>query len=290
MSPSLAQSPPVLDRIALLLDGPPADPDRSAGYLDLLGPAAGPAPTPAQSVMQSRFLPRVYERIWRPVGFNLAKGWPLGPDTAAEHALARDWLGLGRPGSAGRPDATVLDVACGPGNVTRALAAGVSAGGLVVGLDAAATMLARAASEATASVSATVETTAEATVRPGSGRGADPRGAEIGYVRGDAVHLPFLDATFDAVCCFGALYLFDDPWAAIDSMTRVLKPGGRLVVLTTRRPALPVSRLGTELIGRAAGVTMFGDREVVRALTERGFSDVRRRRYPLMQLAGARRP
>ncbi|MWK37289.1 methyltransferase domain-containing protein [Actinomadura sp. J1-007] len=282
------QSPPLLDRLLPLLDDPPADPSAGPaerdGYLDLLGPSAEPAPTLAQSVMQSTFLPRIYEKVWRPVGFNLAKGWPVGPDTAAEHALAREWLGLGRPGSPDRPAATVLDVACGPGNVTRALAEGVSGDGLVVGLDASATMLARAAAD-----------TPSAAIPPptGNGNGANgvrDVGPQIGYVRGNAVDLPFRDATFDAVCCFGALYLFDEPWAAVDSMVRVLRPGGRLIILTTRRPSLPLSRLGTGAFGRVAGVTMFGDREVTGALAERGLTGVRHRRYPLMQVAAARRP
>ena len=38
-----------------------------------------------------------------------------------------------------------------------------------------------------------------------------PEGAAA-YVRGDAVHLPFRDASFDAVCCFAALHLFGTGW------------------------------------------------------------------------------
>jgi len=246
-----------MERVLDLLRDPPGAPDLSAGYLDLLGPPA--KPSLAQSAMESTFLPRIYEKVWRPIGFNVAKGWPFGPDTAAEHALARDWLGL-----TGRPPATVLDVACGPGNVTRALAEGVSSGGLVVGLDASETMLAQA-----------VDAPAEGTA----------------YVRGDAVHLPFRDGVFDAVCCFGALYLFDDPWTALDGMARVLKPGGRLIILTSRRPSpLPSARLAGELLRRTTGFTVFGDREVTRALDARGLTAVRHRRYPLMQLVGARKP
>jgi SAM-dependent methyltransferase len=244
------------ERVLDLLREPPEVPDTSAGYLDLLGRSA--KPSLAQSVMESTFLPRIYEKIWRPIGFNVAKGWPFGPDTAAEHALARDWLGL----TDQRP-ATVLDVACGPGNVTRALAEGVSPDGLVIGLDASATMLAQAVNE--------------------------PAG-NTAYVRGDAVDLPFRDGVFDAVCCFGALYLFDDPWTALDDMTRVLKPGGRLIILTSRRPTpLPTTRLAGELLRRTTGFTVFGDREITRALTARGFTDVRRHRYPLMQVVGGRR-
>ncbi|WP_433335265.1 class I SAM-dependent methyltransferase [Spirillospora sp. CA-294931] len=261
----MATNPTVRERILGLLASPPSAVNDERGYLDLLGPADEPPPTIAQRTMQSTFLPQIYERVWRPVGFNLMKGWPVGPDTAGEQRLARDWLGLGQPRDSGKPDATVLDVACGPGNVTRGLAAGVGEKGLVVGLDAAPGMLARAV--------------------------ADSRADEpVGYVRGNAVQLPFEDDAFDAVCCFGALYLFDDPWAAVDSMVRVLRPGGRLIILTTRRPGLPVIREGAEVFGKLSGVSMFGDREVTRALTDRGLTDLRQRRFPAMQIVGAGKP
>ncbi|MBW8484193.1 class I SAM-dependent methyltransferase [Actinomadura parmotrematis] len=256
--------PALLARISALLADPPAAPDPSAPFLDLLGPDTAPPPTLAQVAMQSTLLPQVYERLWRPLAFNLAKGWPAGPNTAAEHALARAWLGLGRPGDVRKPAATVLDVACGPGNVTRALAAGVAENGLVVGLDAAAGMLERAA--------------------------ADTPGDGVGYVRGDAAGLPFADASFDAVSCCGALYLFDDPWPAVDSMVRVLRPGGRLLILTSRRPSLPLSRAGGRLVGALTGVRLFGDDEMHDALADRGLTGIKHRRYPFLQVLAARRP
>ncbi|MFC5183098.1 class I SAM-dependent methyltransferase [Actinomadura harenae] len=246
----------LLDRVCALLTDPPDEPAAPDGYLDLL--EAGPTPTLAQRAMQSTLLPQIYERVWRPVVFNVAKGWPSGPGTAEEHALARDQLGLAQPGDIAKPAATVLDVACGPGNTTRALATGVGENGLVVGLDASASMLARAA--------------------------ADSQG--IAYVRGNAIDPPFRTGVFDAVSCLGALYLFDDPWTALDGMVRVLRPGGRLVILTTRRPSLPVSRVTGDLLGRATGITMFDD-DLPDALTDRGLTVLHHRRYPLMQFLAA---
>jgi SAM-dependent methyltransferase len=248
----------MVDRVLKLLDQAPPEPDVGHGYLDLLGEEATAHDTVAQRLMRSGGLPRIYENLWRPVLFGLSKGGPLGPSTTEEYALAREWLGL--PDT---PGATVLDVACGPGNVTRALASGLTGEGLVVGVDASATMLGRA-----------VEDTSE------------PR---VAYVRCDAIDLPFQEDAFDAVCCFGALYLFEDPWAALASMARVLRPGGRLVVLTTRRPRLPLLGRGMGALSHLAGIRMFGPAELTEALAAGGFSATHRRSYGVMQFAGATR-
>ncbi len=65
-----------------------------------------------------------------------------------------------------------------------------------------------------------------------------------GLVRGDALRLPFADASFDRVMSICAIEHFEDGQKALDEMTRVLRPGGELVMsadaltLATRWPRL----------------------------------------------------
>jgi ubiquinone/menaquinone biosynthesis C-methylase UbiE len=54
--------------------------------------------------------------------------------------------------------------------------------------------------------------------------------ANITFLLGDAMDMPFPDCHFDIVTCRRAAHHFIDIGAAIDEMVRVLRPGGRLVV------------------------------------------------------------
>jgi ubiquinone/menaquinone biosynthesis C-methylase UbiE len=225
------------------------------GYLDLLG-AAGPASTGrAQDLMLGGIVPRIYERWWRPGLGRLFKG-ALGPSMADEHRLARMLLGLA-PGDA------VLDVACGPGNFTRTFARAVGERGLAAGIDVSPTMLARAVRDTPTS--------------------DHPAAA---YVRGDAVRLPFRDASFDGVCCFAALHFFDDPFRALDDMARVLTPGGRIALLTTCRTRSAPMRTIDGVLGAQSGQRMFERDEILTALEARGFGDLRRRVSGFAQIVG----
>jgi SAM-dependent methyltransferase len=248
--------PDAIARTLPLLDPEhrPSRPDVARGYLDLLG-GEDLAPTGgAQRLMLTRALPAVYERWWRPAWGRVLRGAVAG-GMRDEHRIARLLLGL-------TPGDGVLDVACGPGNFTREFAAVVGAGGLAVGIDASPTMLARAV--------------------------ADTPGGEVAYVRGDAVALPFRDASFDAVCCFAALHLFADPFTALDHMTRVLTPGGRIAILTSCRLQSAPGQAVNELAGTRSGMRVFGRDEIVDALEDRGFADVRQRIAGLTQFVGGR--
>lgn len=245
-----------LARALPLVAARPEHPDVARGYLDLLGDdgAGVVASTPAGRLMVSRVLPAVYERWWRPAWGRVARG-ALGGGIRDEHRIARLLLGL-------TPGDGVLDVACGPGNFTREFARVVGPQGLAVGIDASPTMLARAV--------------------------ADTPDGHVAYVRGDAEALPFRDASFDAVCCFAALYLFADPWRALDHMTRVLTPGGRIAIFTSVRLSSAVGRTVEELAVARSGIRLFDRDEVLEALRARGFTDVRQRIAGLTQFVGGR--
>jgi ubiquinone/menaquinone biosynthesis C-methylase UbiE len=60
-------------------------------------------------------------------------------------------------------------------------------------------------------------------------------GGRVDFVVGSATELPFGNDTFDLVISFGSLKLWPDRAKGLAECTRVLKPGGHLVVLEAER-------------------------------------------------------
>ena len=56
-------------------------------------------------------------------------------------------------------------------------------------------------------------------------------GRAVDFREGDAEHLPFDDASFDTVVCAFSLCTIPSPAAALAEMRRVLRPGGRLLLV-----------------------------------------------------------
>jgi SAM-dependent methyltransferase len=255
--PAEADAVPAIER-TLELFAPsrrPAATRLQSGALDVLGDEDPTGGHPGQRLMLSGVLAQIYERLWRPLGGRLLMG-AMGPSMRDEHRIALEMLALS-------PGDRVLDVACGPGNFTRVFASAAS-GGLVVGVDAAPAMLALA-------------------VR-------DTEQANVAYVRGDACALPFRDGSFDAVCCFAALYLIERPMRALDEIARVLAPGGRVALLSScNRGPLPVGPTNAVVRG-LSGVRIFARDELTGALRDRGLIDVEQRVAGLAQFVSARRP
>ena len=110
------------------------------------------------------------------------------------------------------PGSDVLDLCCGTGDLAFELRRRIGADGRVVGSDFSEPMLELA--------------------RRKSGELGLP--VEFGWA--DALELPYGDASFDAVTIgFGARNLADLP-RGLSEMARVLRPGGRLVILEITRP------------------------------------------------------
>jgi ubiquinone/menaquinone biosynthesis C-methylase UbiE len=62
-------------------------------------------------------------------------------------------------------------------------------------------------------------------------RRADETGLDPDLREADAHELPFAEATFDSVVCTYSLCNIPDPHRAVGEMKRVLRPGGRLVLV-----------------------------------------------------------
>lgn len=231
------------------------EPDASAGYLDVLGADDDQPNTPAQWAMCSGLVAAVYQRGWRS-GLNLAMGL-TGPSAERERRDAVRALELG-------DEQRVLDVACGPGNFTHVFAKALTGDGLTVGLDTSRAMLARAIAE-----------------------NLVPR---VAYLRADARRLPFPDATFDAVCCYAALYLVPEPFTVLVEMLRVLAPGGRIALMTSHRGTWALQRAARDLIGWISGTRMFERDELTGLLRASGLVDIRQELHGPLQFVNARRP
>ncbi|HET8632293.1 MAG TPA: methyltransferase domain-containing protein [Thermomicrobiales bacterium] len=105
-----------------------------------------------------------------------------------------------------RPSLRALDVGCGTGEDAQALARAVGPGGLAVGVDVSATMLAEARRRAAAA------------------------GLPVAFCRADAQRLPFADDAFDRCRAERVLQHVEDPRAVLAELIRVTRPGGLVAI------------------------------------------------------------
>ena len=110
-------------------------------------------------------------------------------------------------------NATVLDVACGTGDLSLELNKNAKA--QIIGTDFCRPMLDKAQSKSV----------------------DEPRA--IPYIEGDALALPFDDNRFDAVTIAFGLRNLANVADGLAELRRILKPGGRLVVLEFSAPVVP---------------------------------------------------
>ncbi len=130
------------------------------------------------------------------------------------------WRRLAAAEAHPQPGERVLDVCCGTGDLTLALAKRCPSCG-VVGLDFSETMLGLARRK-----------TAARTTGAGN----------VSYVRGDVLDMPFADDTFAAVTVAFGVRNVPDVRAAFAEMARVTRSGGHVVCLEATRPRGPLGR------------------------------------------------
>ena len=139
--------------------------------------------------------------------------------------LDQRWRKAAVKRAAVKPGDVVVDVACGTGDLSEAFARTEAAA--VIGVDFTHAMLERA--------------------RHRQNLLADHLDQKLFYVEGDAMALPLADACCNVLSIAFGLRNVQKPEVAIGEFARVLRPGGRLVILEFDRPRLAPIRWGHHL-------------------------------------------
>ncbi len=143
------------------------------------------------------------------------------------HSLGLDqlWRQAAVRAASIQPGDTVADIACGTGDLTELLAR--TEASRVIGLDFTREMLDLAR--------------VKRATRPSAQAG------KLEYLWADAHHLPLADSSIDALTIAYGIRNVQRPADALQEFARVLRPGGRLVILEFDRPRNPLVRFGNDL-------------------------------------------
>jgi len=212
------------------------------------------------------------DRFWNEIGGPL---WVAGEAETEQHTHPFGDAAL--VVAAPRTGEHVLDVGCGCGSTTLALARAVGPTGTVVGVDISAAMVRRAEEHA-----------------------ADAGLEQVGFRQADAQSAPLGTSAYDLVFSRFGVMFFADPPAAFANLRRALRPTGRLVFVCWQAPsanlwmAVP-NRTALAFFGLtppphdAPGPFSLADPDRIRnVLGEAGFTkiDIAAHRQPLRLAAG----
>ncbi|HEX5726851.1 MAG TPA: class I SAM-dependent methyltransferase [Longimicrobiaceae bacterium] len=169
-------------------------------------------------------------------------------------AYVQGSLELLRPALAGRDAGDLLDLGCGTGALLPRLAAWETRVGRCVGVDPSRAMLRAALSRLAAAPT--------------------PR---AGLAAAEAERLPLRDASFDTVVSASSFHDWHDPAAGLAEARRVLRPGGRLLLLDWSRGFRSMRLLDLWMrLTRVRYRRMYAPGELARLLEGAGFRVERR--------------
>jgi arsenite methyltransferase len=210
-------------------------------FLKLLAPMIGtPRAAKRLSNVYRRKPPMTAESVFDDTASRKLEAAYLTPDVVEQRHATLRALGL-------LPGERVLDVGSGPGLLTADMAQTVGPSGQVIGLDVSDAMLALS-----------------------QRRCSDLNGAgRVGLVKADATALPFPDATFDAATSIQVYEYVADLPSALAELHRVLRPGGRALILDTDWDSIVWHATDPDRMRRllAAWTQRFADPHLPRSLT-----------------------
>ena len=170
-----------------------------------------------QGVEKQRYVTAMFTRI--------ARRYDL-MNTVMTFGQDENWRQLTVRVARPRPDSRALDMGSGTGRIAAELA--------------------RAGAEVWA-----LDLTHEMMVRGRTDMAADPHlrdpAQRVHFIQGDALTLPFADASFDCVTSGFTLRNVTDVPQAMRELRRVVRPGGRVVTLEASQPSLLPVRWGNRL-------------------------------------------
>lgn len=117
-----------------------------------------------------------------------------------------------------------------------------------------------------------------------------PSGTAVGWVQASADRLPMADASFDLVVCSSSFHYFPRPRAALREVFRVVRPGGRFVLVDWCDDFLSCKACGLWLrLTDPAYLQTYRLDECLEMLAGAGFETVRSDRFKIDWLWGLMR-
>lgn len=157
-----------------------------------------PAPEKRPFLDYRRFIQSHYDGL--PGALTAFTGWLTGHETLAGTLIRRDGFNI-------RGCKSILDAACGNGRYTRFLLREADADAKITAFDLSSQMVRRAKQ------------------RLNSDR--------VTFATADLTRLPYADGAFDAAVCGYAIEHLPEARLGLSSLARVLRPGGKLLLLAT---------------------------------------------------------